>query len=61
MKYLKKKFYTENFASKKDPDGSEFPKGQLEQIKKRYFEQIINEAKDKDGKMEPTLILEKIA
>ena len=60
MKYIKKKYYQENYGVGKDGkpiDGEAFPKNNMKNIKDKYFRGILQDIKlppevkrDKDGK-----------
>ena len=70
MKYIKNKYYQENFGGSKEKDGklgddnsSDFIKNNLEKIKKAYFQNVLQDVKSgpNQGMMDPSQIHDKIA
>lgn len=48
MKYIKKKYYQENYGSKDGKDtGANFPDIQLGGIKEKYFKGLLHDMKEK--------------
>ena len=45
MKYIKKKYYQENFGGGKPSEGEQFPNNQLNNIKEKYFKSLLNDMK----------------